>query len=458
MGGKLFRAEVDAAYRTFVHGEGIYVFDAEGKRYLDAAAGVGVVSLGYGVNAISKAIYEQSTMIPFVHGLRFNNTALLELAEKVAEIAPPSLCWSFFVCGGSEAVETAIKLSRQYYLEIGKPTKYKVVGRWQGFHGNTILALSIGGHMGRRSRHTPLLADHPHIPPAYCYRCPFDKNYPGCQIDCAWALEETIQKEGADKIAAFIAEPIVGAAAGATVPPAEYFPIIRRICDKYDVLLIVDEVITGFGRTGRNFGFEHWAFSPDIIIAGKGISGGYAPLGAVIFADKIAEAFKAGSGRFEHNFTYAGNPISCRAGVAVLNIIQRENIVHAAKESGEYLFSLLERVKDMPYVGDVRGRGLLAGIELVFDKETKEPFPPEAKAYRLIDQLALEQGLIIYAGDGTIDGLRGDHFLLMPPLVITKQEIEEMIALLTETLKRFAAVMSSRTAPISTVLHRSCPQ
>lgn len=441
--GSVLMSDVNKAHIVMERGKGVYLYDDRGKKYLDAAAGVGVVSLGYGVQEIADVLQEQAMRLPYVHSLRFANEPMIDLASKIARLAPGSLNKAFFVSGGSEAAESAIKLARQYHLERGRGTKYRVIGRWQSFHGNTLAALSAGGHPGRRARHVPLLLDFPHVPEANCYRCPFEKSYPECQVACARALEDAIVRNGADSIAAFFAEPIVGAAAGATVPVPEYFRIIRDICDRYDVLFIADEVITGFGRTGTVFGIEHWGVEPDIMIVAKGISSGYAPLGGVILKDSIAQAFAEGSGWFEHNFTYAGNPLSCAVGARVIDIMERDHVMETVPAKGEYLFSRMASLADNPFIGEIRGRGLLMGIELVKDKRTKTPFPVERNAHAVFNKHALAHGLVVYPCSGTADGVRGNHLLIMPPLVISYEEIDELVSLFSAALEDFTAEASN---------------
>lgn len=440
MSGHVIQPDVNKNYVCLTKGEGIYVFDDSGKKYLDAASGVGVVGVGYGRRELGKALADQAGLIPFVHGMRFSNQPAKELADRLATFAPPSMNWSFFTSGGSEAVESALKIARQYFLQIGKPEKSRFIGRWQSFHGNTLTTQSVGGHIGRRKPHLPLLKDWPHIPPVYCYRCPYEHKYPECGILCARALEKEILWQGPETIAAFIAEPIVGAAGGAIVPPPGYFPLIRQICDKYDILFIADEVFTGFGRTGKNFGIDHWKIIPDMITCAKGISSGYAPLGCLLVKDQIMSAFQKGTGAVDHNFTYAGNPLACRVGTEVMRIIVEEKLVQKAAERGNQLFSRLASLGHYPSIGDIRGRGLMAGIELVKDKKTKETYPVEFHAYQKINQIALDEGLIIYPSSGTADGIRGDHFLIIPPLIITETEVETLVDLLDRVFERFESL------------------
>jgi adenosylmethionine-8-amino-7-oxononanoate aminotransferase len=338
------------------------------------------------------------------------------------------------VSGGSEAVETAIKLARQAHLENGQMQRYLVIARRQSYHGATLGALSATGMGPRRAPYLPLLLDFPHIAPAYCYRCPFDREYPGCDLACAHELEEAILRAGPERVSAFIAEPVVGSACGATVPPPEYFPLIREICSRYGVLFIADEVITGFGRTGRHFGITHWDAVPDMMVVAKGLSGGYAPLGAVVASERIRHVFDESDTAFEHIFTYAANPLSAATALAVLGIYVREGLASRAARMGELLFQKAEALGDHPIVGDVRGLGLLLGIELVMDKKTKRPFPPEVRASRRLAAKALARGLVIYPGGGSIDGAQGDHFLICPPLVIREPEIDDLVGMLDEAL------------------------
>jgi adenosylmethionine-8-amino-7-oxononanoate aminotransferase len=434
--GQVIKPDLREQYICWDHGEGCYLLDKHGARYLDAAAGVGVMALGYGVADFGRALHEQSDRLPYVHGMRFTSAAAQELAELVRHWAGPRFEWSFFCCGGSEAVDSALKIARQHFLEKGLPAKSRFVGRWQSFHGNTLGAQAVGGHIARRKAQLPLLMMWPHIVPPTCYRCPFGLSLETCGTACAYDLERTIRSEGAESIAAFIAEPIVGAAGGAPVPPPEYFPIVREICDRYDVLFIADEVITGWGRTGRRFGIEHWGVVPDLIVTAKAISAGYAPLGAVLVHDRVMQAFLAGSSRIEHNFTYAANPMSCRAGVVALTLMDQAGVVENAAARGVQLMKRLEACRDFPFVGDVRGKGLLVGIEFVANRSSKAPFPPEVRLHQWANRIALDNRLIVYPGGGTADGILGDHILLMPPLVIGEQDVDILADRLLTTFER----------------------
>ncbi|MBI5878881.1 MAG: aspartate aminotransferase family protein [Chloroflexi bacterium] len=435
--GKLLPRDVTRLYPRIVRGEGCAIYDETGKRYLDAIAGIAVVNIGHGRAQVAEALAAQAQTLSYVQSSIFENRPALELAERVGRVAPAGLNSAFFVSGGSEATETAIKLARQYHVERGDPSRYIMISRWQSYHGGTLGALSLSGIIGRREKFAPLLLDFPHIPECNCYRCPFNLTHPSCGIRCAHELETAIKRAGARNVAAFIAEPIVGAAAGATTPPAEYFGIIREICDRYGILFIADEVITGFGRTGRNFGIEHWGVTPDIITSAKGLSGGYAPLGAVLAHDRVRDAFAQAGAAFVHGYTMSSNPLAAAVGVAVLDIIEGERLVErvAALEAG--FFARGRSLLKHRTVGEVRGKGLLMGIELVRDQHTKEPFPPGQRANAQLAAIALRCGLVIYPGGGTADGVNGDHFLLCPPFTISTVELDELFGKLDESLTEF---------------------
>jgi adenosylmethionine-8-amino-7-oxononanoate aminotransferase len=314
--GNLFKRSATAP--RVVRAEGVWIETEDGKRYLDGSAGALVSSIGHGVREVVEAQARQAGAAAYVHGTQFSVGSQEELASRLAAFAPADLDRVYPVSGGSEATETAIKFARQVQLERGAPEKHLVIGRQTSYHGNTLGALAVSGHAPRRRPYRPLLKEQPHIPAAYCYRCPFGLEYPSCGVRCAQALEEEIVRTGPQYVSAFIAEPVVGAAGGALVPPPEYFDIIRQTCDRYDVLFVADEVMTGIGRTGRNFAVDHWGVIPDVITTGKGVSGGYAPLAAMIVREPHFRAIAEGSGGFVHGFTYGGHPSSCAAAAAVL--------------------------------------------------------------------------------------------------------------------------------------------
>jgi len=438
-GDHLLRPDVNIRSPLFITGEGIELIDDHGRAYLDAASGVGVTCLGYGVDEIVRAMVDQARELHYVHSLRFETPVIRQLADLIASLAPGDLDQVFFVSGGSEANESAFKFVRQYWLERGQATKWRIIGRWPSFHGNTIATLSAGWHAARRKRHSPLLLNFPHIeaPNSYrgCSHC--YANGGRCTLACADELERTIIREGAETIGAFIAEPIIGAAGGASLPRPDYFQRIRQICDANDILFIADEVITGFGRLGRWFGIERFGVQPDIMVFAKGVSAGYAPLAGMIVRSKLVDAFKGGSGRFEHNFTMAGHPIACAAGMAAVSIIKREKLVErvAALESA-FFATLHEHLDDVPIVGDVRGLGFLAGVELVADKASKRPFPASQSMSARATGAAMDEGVIVYPCSGGVDGEAGDYLLLMPPFTSSESELTEMSARLGRALAK----------------------
>lgn len=425
-------------YMQVDHGQGIYLYDTRGNRYIDACSGAAVANLGHAHPKVLDAMAKQAGKVAFSHLSRWTSRPIEELADLIAGLAPGSLNKLYLVSGGSEATEAALKMARQYFLERdGKSGKYKIISRWKSFHGNTIGALSMTGDK-RRKKYTPLLLDFPHIAPAYCYRCPFGKSQATCSVDCALDLERTIKMEGADNVAAFIAESVGGAACGAIVPHKDYYKIIRQICDHYDILYINDEVMAGFGRTGTMFSIEDWGVVPDMICVAKGMSAGYSPLGGVIVKDEIYNAFKNGSGSFVHGHTYGGNPLSAAVSIAVVNTLVEEDLATNSRIMGEYLLKQLqEKLLPFWYVGDVRGKGLMLGVEIVKNKMTKEPFPAFLGMAEKLTLTLVKHGVIVYPGGGNADGENGDQFLLAPPLIITKEQTDELIAAMVAGFTRF---------------------
>ncbi|KYZ75909.1 aminotransferase class III [Anaerosporomusa subterranea] len=423
-------------------GEGIYLYDTDGNKYIDACSGAAVSNLGHGHPVIIEAIVEQAQKVAFSHLSRWTSRPIQELGDLVAKLAPGSLNKLYLVSGGSEATEAALKMARQYYVERdGQSSKYRIISRWKSFHGNTIGALSMTGDK-RRKKYTPLLLNFPHIAPAYCYRCPFGKCQDTCQVDCALDLERTIKMEGAEYVAGFIAEPVGGAACGAIVPHKDYFKIIRQICDHYDILMIDDEVMAGFGRTGSMFSIDDFGVIPDMICAAKGMSAGYSPLGAVIAKEEIFNAFKQGSGIFVHGHTYGGNPLSGAVALAVVKTLIADKLVENSRTVGAYLLAQLqEKLLPFSYVGDVRGKGLMLGVEIVKDKQTKEPYPVKMGMAEKLTVTLVKHGVVVYPGTGNADGENGDQFLLAPPLIITKDQVDELVAAMTKGFSEFAKII-----------------
>ncbi len=431
----VFYRNMRRSYPLMERAEGVYIFDSKGKRYIDGVGGIGVVNIGHRVREIREAMVEQAKKVCFIYNGQFITEPAINLAKKIVEIAPPGLSKVFLVSGGSEAVETALKMARQYHVETGHSSKYRVIARWTSYHGNTIGALSMSGRPSWRKNFIPLLLNFPHISPPYCYRCPFGKKYHHCGIDCAYDLERVVELEGPESISAFIAEPIIGTTAPGVTPPPEYYRIIREICDKYNMLMIMDEVITGFGRTGKNFGINHWNVTPDIIVTGKGISSGYAPLAAVIAHQRIYNAFVKSSGIFTHGYTYVEHPLSCAIGLAVQQYMEKNNLVERSARIGSLMLKKLSRLSELPIVGDVRGKGLLMGVEFVKDKEKKTPFERELQVQEKIVDRCFEKGLVLVPGvPGNVDGVLGDQIQITPPYILTEEVMDKLIDILEESI------------------------
>lgn len=442
MNEHVFYRNLNAPLLKVDHGNGIYLYDTDGEKYIDACSGAAVTNVGHADKRVIDAMTKQASKVAFSHLSRWTSEPIEEVCDLVAELAPGTLNSTYLVSGGSEATETALKMARQYFLERDKVSgKYKIIARKKAYHGNTIGALSMTGDK-RRQKYTPLLLDFQHIEPAYCYRCPFNKKPESCNCECAYDLERAIKENGSDTVAGFIAETVGGAACGAIVPPKKYFKIIRQICDKYDILYIDDEVMTGFGRTGKMFACENWDVVPDMLCTAKGMSSGYSPLGAVIVKKEIYDTFKNGSGSFVHGHTYGGNPLTAAVSAAVIKIIRDDKLSKNAAKLGPYLLEQLrEKILPFWFVGDVRGIGLMLGVEMVQDKITKEPFPLEEKIAARLTQVLIKHGVIVYPGSGNAKDGKGDHFLLTPPLIITKDQIDELIEKMVAGFKEFEAML-----------------
>ncbi len=418
-------------------GEGVWLIDSTGNRYLDACGGAAVSSLGHSNRAVRDAVKNQLDTIAYAHTGFFTSEPAETLADMLVARAPAGIERVYFVSGGSEAVEAAIKLARQYFLETGEPRRTEVISRWQSYHGNTLGALATGGNRWRRAQFDPILADFVHhIAPCHYWRfggANESAEQYGRRV--ADQLAETIEAVGPDRVAAFFAEPVVGATMGAVPAVAGYFKRIREICDTYGILLILDEVMCGAGRTGTFFASEQEEVAPDIVCMAKGLGAGIQPLGAMLCAAPIYDAIAAGSGFFQHGHTYMGHPTACAAGGAVLAEIEKRDLLANVRAMGETLGSELRaRFADTPEVGDIRGRGLFQGLELVADPETKAPFEPALGLNRRIKAEAMARGLMCYPMGGTIDGKSGDHVLLAPPYIVSPQEIGMIVDRLGEAI------------------------
>ncbi len=410
-------------------GEGCYLIDTAGKRYLDGSGGAAVSCLGHGDAQVIEAIKAQLDTIAYAHTGFFTSQPAERLADALVAKAPAGIDRVYFVSGGSEAVEAAIKLARQYFLEKGEPKRHRVIARRQSYHGNTLGALAAGGNAWRREPFAPLMIETSHIAPCYAYR---DRHEGESEFDygqrVANELEVEIERLGPETVMAFIAEPVVGATMGAVPPVDGYFARIREICDRYGILWIADEVMCGMGRTGTLFACEYEKVAPDIITIAKGLGGGYQPIAAMACSGEIYSAIEAGSGFFQHGHTYMGHPTACAAALAVVNAIEERDLLVRVRNMGGRLRNLLtERFGQHPHVGDIRGRGLFVGLEFVADRDSKEPFDPADKMHARLKSAAFEAGLICYPMGGTIDGVRGDHVLLAPPFIVEESHLEELV-------------------------------
>ena len=420
-----------------VSGEGCYLYDAAGKAYLDGSGGAAVSCLGHGDRDVIEAVKAQMDSLAFAHTGFFSSAPAEELADLLIAHAPAGMSHVYFVSGGSEAVEAALKLARQYAVEKGETARHRVIARHQSYHGNTLGALAAGGNLWRRQAFDPMLIDTVHIDPCYAYRGQReDETAEDYGLRTADQLEAEINRLGAENVLAFIAEPVVGATLGAVPAEKGYFQRIRDICDRHGVLLILDEVMCGMGRTGHFFATEADAISPDIITIAKGLGGGYQPIGAMLCSQTIFDTIRDGSGFFQHGHTYLGHPAACAAGLAVTRKLTDPAMMPQVRGRGEMLTAALEeRFGQHPHIGNIRGRGLFQGMEFVADRESKTPFAPEAGFHRRFKQAAFDAGLICYPMGGTIDGRHGDHVLLAPPFIISEDQIGEMVDKLDTALK-----------------------
>ncbi|MGN6471820.1 MAG: aspartate aminotransferase family protein [Rhizobiaceae bacterium] len=432
----LLHRSIKARMPVAVGGKGIELFDSEGRAYIDASGGAAVSCLGHGHPDVLKALHAQLDRIAYAHTSFFTTDAAEQLADRLIADAPEGIGHVYLVSGGSEAIEAALKMARQYFVEKGEPKRRHIIARRQSYHGNTLGALATGGNEWRREQFKPLLIETHHVDPCFAYRF----RHPGesdadYAARAAQALEDRILELGADEVIAFVAETVVGATAGAVPPVADYFKRIRAICDRYGVLLILDEVMCGMGRTGTLHACEQEGIAPDLMAIAKGLGGGYQPIGAVLLSDRIFDAFANGSGFFQHGHTYMGHPMAAAAGLAVQEIIRRDNLLENVRSMGAHLARRLgERFGNHHHVGDIRGRGLFQAIELVADRGSKEPFDPALKLHARIKQAAMANGLMVYPMGGTIDGRRGDHVLIAPPFIVTERDVDTIVERLGDSV------------------------
>lgn len=423
-------------YPVAARGEGIRIWDAAGKEYIDASGGAAVSCLGHGHPDVLAAMHAQLDKLAYAHTSFFTTQAAEDLGTDLVAHAPPGISHVYFVSGGSEAVEAALKMARQYFVEIGEPERRHVIGRQQSYHGNTLGALAVGGNMWRRKQFAPLLIETYHVSPCYEYRGKRAEESPRQYGErLAAELEARIGALGPKTVMAFIAETVGGATAGCVLPVEGYFKRVREICDRHGILLILDEVMCGMGRTGTLHACEQEGISPDLMTIAKGLGGGFAPIGAVLVASKVYDAFAKGSGLFQHGHTYLGHPLACAGALAVQRVIRRDNLLANVRRQGEHLTRRLrERFGNHHHVGDVRGRGLFQAIELVKERAAKEPFDPAHKLHARIKQQAMARGLMVYPMGGTVDGSKGDHVLLAPPFICREADIDVIVERLGEAV------------------------
>lgn len=425
----VFHRAPRATLPVAVAGDGIEIIDSTGKRYIDACGGAAVSCLGHSNQRVIDAIKRQAQQLAYAHTSFFTTDVAEELADRLVAAAPAGLEHVYFVSGGSEAVEAALKLARQYFVERGEPQRRHFIARRQSYHGNTLGALAIGGNAWRREPFLPLLIEAHHVSPCFAYR-----DQQAGETDEAYAqrladeLEQKIVELGADNVAAFVAETVVGATAGAVPPVRTYLKKIRAVCDKYGVLLILDEIMSGMGRTGYLYACDEDGVAPDLLTIAKGLGAGYQPIGATLVSDRIYRTIVDGSGFFQHGHTYLGHATACAAALEVQRVIAEEKLLDNVKARGEQLrASLREHYGAHPHIGDVRGRGLFVGVELVRDRDSKATFDPALKLHAAVKREAMQRGLMVYPMGGTIDGVHGDHILVAPPFICTAQQIDTIV-------------------------------
>jgi adenosylmethionine-8-amino-7-oxononanoate aminotransferase len=431
----VFHRKLDSRLPRAEKAEGAWIEDSEGRRYLDASGGPILVNVGHGREEIATAVHDQILKCDYVHGTMFTTSVVEDLAIALAKHSPQGIDRFYFLSTGAEAVETAIKLARQIQIDSGRLQRFKLISRWKSYHGLTLGALSAMGRTTFRVPFAPLLTEVVHIPPPYCLRCSYGLTYPKCGLRCALALEETIQNVGPDIVSAFLAETVIGATLASCPPPPGYFKLIREICDRYNVLLILDEVMCGLGRTGRWFAAEHYDVVPDIVTLGKGLSGGVAALSAVGVQSKYFDVIKKGTGNFIHGGTYSHHAVAAAAGLSTIGILQREKLVERVDHYGKILGKKLKkRIGNIPNVADIRGIGFMWGIEIVKDKKTLKPFPRQDKVAERLWEALFQKGIITYKSTG-LAGIDGDALMVAPPFIIEDEEMDLVVESIGQVLE-----------------------
>jgi len=433
-------------YTIIRRAEGVYLYDEQDRPILDGSSGAAVVSLGHGHPRVIERIRAQASAVAFTHSFAFVTRPVLELSERLAARYGDPRARVLFASGGSEATETALKLARIWHLARGLPGKHRVVSRATSYHGATLGALAMTGLLPRRRDFEPLLQPFPRAATPYCYRCPFGREPNDCALECAADVERTILEQGSQNVAAVIVEPVIGASAPGVHAPHDYMQRLAASCREHDVLLIADEVMSGAGRTGRFFAMEHWGVQPDMVVLSKSLSSGYAPLAAVIVSGRIAEGLRQAGVRFAHGFTYGGNPLSAAVGLEVLDVLEEEKLIDRAEAIGKRLLLALDTLREIPMVGDVRGLGLLLGVEFVADRESRRPFPPVLGVAERVRVAALAEGLSVYPGTGAANGVAGDHLLIAPPFVIDESQVNELVDRLRRAIRRVERELSAESS------------
>jgi len=417
------------------HGEGVYLWDSSGRKYIDASGGALVVNIGHGVAEVAEAMAQQAASLAYVHGTMFTTPVLETYSQRLAAVVPVNQPRFYYMSSGSEAVETALKFTRIVQVARGECSREVIISRWGSYHGLTLGALAVTGRPKFRTLFAPLFHDQPHIPPPYCYRCPFGATRSTCDLECARALELEILRQGPNRVAAFIAESVGGATLGAVVPPDDYWPLIVQICDHYGVLIIADEVMCGFGRTGRWFAIEHFNVKPQVMTMGKGITGGYFPLSITAVQEADVETVRQAQGDFPHGGTFSHHAVGAAAALATLEYLEKHDLIIASSRRGTYLGQQLQdELANLPCIGDVRGLGMMWAVEFVTDSQTREPFPPERHFSQRVCDQAFDRGVILYPGTGSVNGVSGDHLMVAPPFTITEEQIDELIIILKEAV------------------------
>jgi|SRR5690625_1806348 len=432
----LIKPILDHPYSTITHGKGVFLYDEKGQKYLDGSSGAVTANIGHSVQEIVQAMQDQAAKVSFVYRSQFTTEPAEKLAEKISQLTPGSLNWSFFVNSGSEAVETAMKIAVQHWEEKGRGTKKHFITRWMSYHGITMGALSASGHIQRRDIFESMLENYPLASPPYYYRDATGRTIDQCDDHYAAELERAILRIGADNIAAFIAEPIIGAAGGALTPSDQYYKKIKAVCDRYDILFIADEIMTGMGRTGKMFAMEHFGVIPDIMAIGKGMGAGYTPIAAAVASEEVMAPILNGTNTVLSGHTYSANPLSAATTLAIINYLEKNNLVQASAEKGAYLHEKVKEIaKTSQIIGDVRGKGLFVGIEFVQNKQTKQSFSKTTDVTNEVVAANYAEKLLVYPANSGQDGYNGDAIIIAPPLTITYEEIDLLLEKFTRALE-----------------------